>query len=284
MVQRIRVLTDSVADVPRDLLQRYQIRVLPVYLMLDGQTYLDDGGLEPDWFYQELARVQVPPTTAAPSPKEYVGAYEALAAEGAEEIIVLCAASTVSSLYDHAVLASQEFDGARVHVVDTLQVTMGMGWMVVEAAHLVAAGRPIAEVLSSLHAMRARTRVYGVLDSVDYLRRSGRVGWAASSVADLLQIRPVIAFEQGEAKLQGRVRLSRRGVRALVKLVGAVQPVSHVAILHSGVDDQLLDEFQTAIGALVPDLETPIISVGGIFATHVGPRCLGVALVRTASI
>ena len=207
MAHRVRGLTDSVADVPRDLLARYQIRVLPIYLMLNGHTYLDDGSIDQDWFYRELAHIESPPTTAAPSPEEYLAAFEALVAEGAEEIIVLTAASTVSSLYDHATLAAQRFSRAEVHVVDSLQVSMGIGWMAVEAARQVEQATPVTEIVDYLEAMRARTSVYGVLDSIEYLRRSGRVGWVQSFVAGFLQIRPLIAFERGEALLRGRVRL-----------------------------------------------------------------------------
>jgi DegV family protein with EDD domain len=280
MVQRVRVLTDSVADVPRSILARYRIGVLPAHLMLNGRAYLDDGTLDQDWFYHELTRVESRPTTAAPSPEEFIGAYEALVAEGAEEIIVLSAASTVSSLHDQAVWAARQFDRARVHVVDSLQVSMGMGWMVMEAARLVEEGTPVAEVVATLQAMRAQTSIYGVLDSVDYLRRSGRVGWVEGCMASLLQIRPVFAFEQGEVTLRSRVRLYRRGVHAIVDLVRAAQPLAHLAILHSRADAETIGNFRTELGALLPSLDIPVVDIGSVFATHVGPRCLGVALVR----
>jgi DegV family protein with EDD domain len=280
MPPQIRVLTDSVADVPRHLLTRYRIGVVPVYLVLNGHTYSDDGTLDQDWFYRELARIEARPSTAAPSPEEYLVAYGALAEAGAEEIIVLSASATVSSLYDHAVTAAHQFDRARVHVVDTQQVSMGMGWMVLEAARRVDEGASVAQVLDYLEAMRSRISVYGVLDSIDYLRRSGRVGWVASFVAGFLQIRPLIGFEQGEAQLRGRVRLYRRGIQALRQLIEAAQPLTHMAILHSGVDANMIEMFQTEVGRLLPSLEIPVVDVGSIFATHVGPRCLGVALVR----
>jgi DegV family protein with EDD domain len=280
MVHRVRVLTDSVADMPRDLLERYQIKVMPVYLMLNGHTHLDDGSLDQDWFYEELAHIEARPTTAAPSPEEYVAAFEALVAEGAEEIIVLTASSTVSSLYDHAVLAAQRFDRAKVYVVDSLQVSMGIGWMAVETARRLEEEMPVADIVDYLEAMRTRISVYGLLDSVEYLRRSGRVGWVASFVAGFFQIRPLIAFEQGEALLRGRVRLYRRGVHALLKLVGMGQSLSHMAILHSRADEEMVERVRSELGTLLPSLDIPVVDVGSIFATHVGPRCVGVALVR----
>jgi DegV family protein with EDD domain len=280
MAQRVRVLTDSVADVPHDVLVRYGIKILPVYLLLNGQSYLDDGTLDQDWFYRELSQLEARPTTAAPSPGEYLAAYDALADEGAEEIIVLSAASTVSSLHAHAVLAAQQFDRADVHVVDTLQVSMGMGWMVAEAARLADEGVPVTEVLGYLQLVRARTSIYGVIDSVDYLRRSGRIGWVTGCMAGLLQIRPLIAFDQGEARVRSRARLYRRGVQALLELVAAEQPLTHLAIIHSRADAKVIETFRAELGARLPSLEMPVVGVGSIFATHVGPRCLGVALVR----
>lgn len=280
MVRGVRILTDAVADVPRELVARYQIGILPVYVILNGQTYLDDGTLDRDWFYRELMCVESKPTTAAPAPDEYLAACEELVAEGAEDIIVLSAASSVSSLHQHALLAAQQFTGARVHVIDTLQVSMGEGWLVMETARLVEERLPVAKILERIEAMRARTSVYGVLDSIDYLRRSGRVNGIVGYMASLLKIRPLIAFEQGEARLQGKARAYGRSVQSLLDLVKEARPLHRLAILHSRADERMIDGFESELRASLPGFEIPVVDIGSVFATHVGPRCLGVALVR----
>jgi DegV family protein with EDD domain len=280
MARRVRVLTDSVADLPRAYRERYQIKVLPIYLMINGQTYLDDGSLDRDWFYRQLARVSQKPTTAAPAPQEFLAAYETLRDEGAEEIIALLTASSVSSLCDHARLAAQEVTGVRVHVIDTGQITMGLGWMVVAAARMLAEGVSVPEILETVRGMRARTRVLGVLDSIDYLRRSGRVGWVAGQMAGLLKIKPVIAFDQGEALMLQRVRTQWRAVQAMLERVRGAQPFESLAVLHSRVTEATLRRFQDELAGITGGLASvPVVDIGTIFATHVGPGCLGVALV-----
>lgn len=280
MSDRVRILTDSVADLPLSYVERYRVKVLPIYLMMRGRTFLDDGSLDRDWFYEQLARITEKPTTAAPAPREFLAAYEELRDEGAEDIVTLMTSSSVSSLYDHACIAAQGFSGARVHVVDTGQITMGLGWMVVAAARMVARGAGVPEVLDAVRGMRTRTRVLGVLDSIDYLRRSGRVGWVAGQMASLLKIKPVIAFDQGEALMLGRVRTYWRAIQAMLDRVRDAYPFESLAILHSRVADETIRRFYEELAGLASGLDIiPVVDIGAIFATHVGPGCLGVALV-----
>lgn len=279
MGQRVRILTDAVADLPEQYVERYGIKVLPVYLVLNGKTYLDDGRLDRDWFYRELSEVTSRPSTAAPAPEEFLAAYSELASEGAEEIIALVASSTISSLHDHASLAASRCEGARVHVIDTMQVSMGIGWMALEAARLLEEDMPVSQVLDTVRAMRPRTHIAGVLDSIDYLRRSGRVNWVASHMISLLRIRPLIGFERGEARLLGKVRTYWRGARSVIERVREAPTPRLLAILHSCADPETLERFRGELSTLMPDLTIPVVDIGGVFATHVGPRCLGVAWV-----
>lgn len=276
---RVRVLTDSVADLPQSFVDQFRIKVVPVYLMVDGQTYRDDGMLDRDRFYRQLSSAAKPPTTAAPAPREFYEAYDDLAADGAETIVALVTSSTVSSIYNHAQVAASSFDVASVHVVDTRQISMGLGWLVVEAAARLEAGEPVLEVLDRVSALRSRTRVLGLIDAIAYLRRSGRVGWVSGAFAELLRIKPLISFHQGEANLLGRVRTSARGVRALMSQIEAAGPVDRLSLLHARADAQVLGQAQDELAALFPSLDIPVIDIGAVFATHVGPRCVGVALI-----
>ena len=277
----MRILTDSAADLPQAYVTRFQIGVVPVHVSLNGKTRPDDDTLDLEWFYGELAHLRVPPTTAAPAPSEFARAYARLADEGAEEIIAILTASTLSSLHDHALIAAREFKETRVHVVDGTQVSMGLGWLVVRAAEFLGDGMPVPQVIDRVMSLRARTRVLGVIDSIDYLRRSGRVGWISTAVANLLSIKPLIVLEGGNVRQLGRVRTHRRGLQSVVLRVRSAFPLERLAILHSGASAasvaQLADEFS----ALLPWLEIPVVNVGPAFATHVGPGCVGVAFVMS---
>ncbi|MGC9348724.1 MAG: DegV family protein [Anaerolineae bacterium] len=284
---RVGILTDSVADLPRSLIERFQVRVVPAYLMLDGQSYPDDGTLDSEWFYDQLRTGKRQLTTAAPPPGEFLAAYQAMVAEGFEEIVALLTASRVSSLYHHARVAARAFgeeygSKVRLHLIDTQQVSMGMGWMVVCVGELIAQRVPADEIASRVRHMRDRTRIIGVLDSIDYLRRSGRVGWVAGKVASLLQIRPLIGFYRGEAQLLGRVRTYWRALRAMVERVREMVPLERLAILHSHATTEHIEQLQHWVSEMAPNLEVPIVDIGAVFATHVGPGCLGVALVAAS--
>lgn len=276
----VRVLTDSVADLPSALVDRFQIKVVPVSVLLDGRPHRDDKHLDREWFYDRLRYVTERPTTAAPAPRAFAEAYAELAAEGADEILALVTASTVSSIYDHATLAASSFGSLPVHVVDTTQITMGLGWLVVEAAQQLAGGAVVPEVVEAVSRLRERTHVFGLIDAVDYLRRSGRVSWISGAIAGLLKIKPLITFQQGGAELLGRVRTRARGGHALLSQVGTLRPLRRLALLHSRADLSWVGQIHQALAALVPDLDIPVIEVGPVFATHVGPGCLGVALIE----
>ena len=279
--RRVRILTDSAADVPQGYVTRFQLGVVPIHVSLNGETRLDDATLDRDWFYRELPQMRVPPTTAAPAPQEFARAYAQLVAEGAEEIIAIVTASTLSSLHDHALIAALEFSEARVHVVDGKQVSMGLGWLVVRAAELLADGVPVPQIIHQVMSLRARTRILGVIDSIDYLRRSGRVGWISSGVANLLSIKPLIVLERGEVRQLGRLRTHRRGLQSVVLQAKNAFPLERLAILHSGASAASVAQLEDEFSALLPKLEIPVVKVGPAFAAHVGPGCVGVASVMS---
>jgi len=281
MACRVRLLTDSAADLPQSYVDRYGIGVVPISVSLNGHTHVDDGTLDRSWFYRELVDTPAMPQTSAPSPQDFAQVYAGLVSEGAEEIVAITVAASVSSLHEHALLAARGFGGARVHVVDGMQISMGLGWLVICAAELASSGASAQEVVQYAIALRSRTRILGVIDAVDYLRRSGRVGWISSSVADLLMIKPLICFIEGQALQLGRVRTLKRGVQAMVGHARGLLPVERMAIIHSGAAPTLLAHLQETFAALLPDLKIPVLGVGPAFASHVGPGCVGVAVVES---
>jgi len=276
----VGLVTDSVSDLPSEVLSACGITVLPVYVMMNGKTYRDDGTLDRAWFYKQLEVGHPGPTTASPPPKEFLRVYRDLARQGVEEIVALFTASTVSSIHAYAVLAAQEFHDVPVHVLDTLQVSTGVGWLVMEMAERLAEGQAVATAIDHVLALRNHVQVMGVVRSIEFLHRSGRVGWLKSQIAGLLGIKPVIGFARGEAFLLKRVRTFGRGIEAVVAQVAQALPLRKLAILHSGVDQAAIARLQASVARCVGDLWCPVVEVGPVFASHVGPGCLGVALVR----
>lgn len=281
MPGRVRVVTDSVSDLPLAITQRLGIGVVPVYFSLNGQSYRDDGSVDRSWFFDQMAQSQALPQTAAPSIQDFLQVYQALRDEGAEQIVALFLDAGLSSLQDHARRAAEMLEDASVHILDTGQVTMGLGWLVVEAAEAAARGASVAEIRQLVARQRPRTFVVGVLASLDYLRRGGRIGWVKAHVGDLLNFKPLIGYHQGEARLLGRVRTSRRAVTWLVRWTEAAAPLKRLALLHTGHDRGRLAYLRQRLTSYVLDQDVQIVEAGPVFSTHVGPHAVGIAVVQT---
>ena len=282
MERRVRLITDSVADVPPDLVRQFGIDVIPIYLTIGDKIYREDGSFDREGFYWALSRCEGDLTTAAPPPQDFLRAYMALAEEGADVILGIFTADSVSSIYDHARIAASACSRARVYVVDSRQVSMGTGWLVIRAAEFLEQGMSITEILGALREMTGRTLVLGVLNSLDHLRRSGRISSLTQHVADLMKIKPLMAFEQGEAKLIARVRTYRRAIERVIEQVNVQKPLTRLALLHSRADDEIIARLYDSLSVFVGGGTLPVIDVGAVFATHMGPGGLGVAIVRAA--
>ncbi|MFP4346008.1 MAG: DegV family protein [Anaerolineales bacterium] len=279
---RIRIVTDSVADLPEELIQRWEIKRVPVYLNVDGRSYRDDGTLSHAWFYRQLIAGTPLMQTAAPAIGEFASCYRELVEEGAQEILGLFVASSLSSLAGHGRQAAEAFSAARVRVVESRQVSMGIGWQVIAAAEALAAGASMEDVVALVESLRERTYVFGVLDSLDHLLRSGRVNWTQARVAKVLRIKPVIAFYGGEAHLLGQVRTRRRALKWLFRRVEEAAPLERLALLHSHLDVAALEEVRILLEPLAPPAGMLTVEVGPVFGTHIGPGGVGVALVQSS--
>ncbi len=277
----IRIVTDGVVDLPHGWIARYNLKVVPVHVGFGAESFLHDGCSDHQWFYDRLTQTTVIPTTAAPSPYEFLKVYQQLAAEGAQDIIGLFAATGVSSIYNYARLAAQQLSSVRVHIIDTGQISMGMGWLSVMAAEAIEQGASAEDVIALVQSASARTRVMGVLDTVDHLRRGGRISWATARFVELLQIKPLICFELGQALLLGRVRTHRRALTRLVELVLEAAPFERLAVIHSQAPPELIAQIKDSLSVISPEPSIPVLEVGPVFGSHIGPRCLGVAYVRS---
>jgi DegV family protein with EDD domain len=276
----IRILTDCVSDIPKEYVDRYRIGILPLYLSLDDKQILDDGTLDREWFYEELNTIKSKPKTAVPSPQEFIRAYSSLVDQGAKDIIGLFASASISSILNHAILAAREFDRASIHLIDTKQISMGLGWLVISAAEALQTGCGVDEIIQLVREMRERTYVLGVLDSMDYLHRSGRVGWTAAYMGDILSIKPVISFYLGEAQLLRKARSRSKALNHIIHVIETKGSIERLSLLHSNAHPAIISRLETLLIPYVKNLDVPLISIGSVFASHVGPGCLGVAFIH----
>jgi DegV family protein with EDD domain len=278
-MQPVRIVTDSTCDVPAELAERLQITVVPAYVQMEGQSLRDREQISRAAFYQKLPHLSEVPTTATPPAHEFAVAFRELAGQ-AEEVVAILLSQSLSGMYNAAFLGAQEVPQLKVHLVDSRQLAMGLGWQVIVAAEAAAAGQPASEILARLEGLRPRIRILTMLDTLEYLRRSGRVAWAQAAAARLLRIKPLIEVHEGEVVLLGRVRTRRAALNRLVEMVESLGPLDRLAIVHTTADD--VGAFRDRLGAFFPEERMLVSHVGPVVGAHVGPNALGVAAVVAA--
>lgn len=273
----IRILTDSTCDIPPQIAEKLAVKVVPVYINIGSDSYLDGVELPRREFFINLPNYDSFPTTAAPASGTFTAAYQQLAQEGATDIISLHIAANLSNTYNAARLGAEDVQGAKVTLWDTRQLTMGSGLQVIAAAEAAAAGRSLDEILALLQDIRSRTRIYAVLDTLEFLRRSGRVGWAQFGLGTLLRIKPVIEVYESEVIMKDRVRTWNRATRRLIELVELQQPFERIAVLHAN-NIEGARRLQEQIAALFPPGEEPIfMEITPAIGSHIGPGAVGFA-------
>lgn len=273
---RIAIVTDSTADLPTELAEKYQIRIVPAILVIEGREYPDGVGITREAFYQDLPHMKAAPTTAAASSGSFEALYAQLLEEGYEHIVSIHAASKLSALHTAARIAADRFLG-RVDVVDSQSLSLGLGFQVLAAAEAAAEGAGLTEVLARVHSVQGRVRVVAMLDTMEYLRRSGRVSWAKANLGNLLQLKLFIDLKEGVVNRMGMARTRAAGISRLVSFLQELGPLERLAVLHTNAEREarkLLDALPR-LGNTLP----LVINVTTLIGTHVGPRGLGFAAV-----
>lgn len=274
------IMTDSTCDLPAEWIRQHDIRVVPTYVQFGQESLADDGiELTREAFYQRLVTSAILPTTAAPPPGQALAVLKQ-ALEDADHVVAISAPAALSGIYNTFRLAAAQTDPQRVTLIDSQMVTMGLGWQVLEAAEMAARDAAPADIRARLLAMQPHSDVYAALDTFEYLRRSGRVGWAAALIGSLLQVKPLIRLHDSVVSAQGRVRTHDRAFAALVALVEEAAPLERLAVLHTS-NPQGAQHLLDALSDLRPaNSPVPIVEVTPVIGVHVGPNGLGVAIVR----
>lgn len=273
---RIRIAADSVCDLPAKLVDLLDVSIIPTYVNIGGESIPDDGAsLDRARFFRDLPSMASLPTTAAPSPGDAEAFYQAILDDGAEHIVSIHVPEKLSGTLNAMRLGAQSVGETRVTLVDSLQLTFGIGFQVWAAAELAAQGAALETILDAIERVRLHTRVYAIIDTMEYLRRSGRVNALVASVGGLLKVKPIVRVNEGEVSSIGRTRTWSRAVQRLRALTLEQTPIDRLAILHisniAGAENFLED-----IGELAPS-DTLVIETSPTLGAHIGPGSIGVA-------
>jgi DegV family protein with EDD domain len=256
---------------------------VPLKICFGDEELVDRVDLTPAEFWARCATSAVLPSTAAPAPGAFEEVFRAAAAAGAPGVVCVMLSSKLSATGESAQAAARAVaDVVPVRVVDSLSVTLGLGMIAVESARRAAAGAALDEVVALAEDMAARTKVFGSLDTLEYLKKGGRIGAAQALLGSILSIKPVIEVVDGKVEPGPKQRTRARSLRWLADQVVAVPGAEHLAVLHGDAPD--VEALVALLAPHFPRERIVIGQLGAVVGAHTGPRTIGVAFQAPSSI
>lgn len=276
-MEKIALVTDSTADIPENLVRQNHLFVVPNLIEVDGRSFQDGTELSREEFYRRLPFMKIPPTTGTASSGAYQSIYQRIFQSGVDRIISLHAASRLTGIMNISATAAREF-GGRVIVQDSEYLSMGLGFQVLAAAEAIARHVSLPDILEVIQDVRRRVRVVAMLDTLEYVRRSGRVSWTKARIGNLLQVKSFVEVRAGGKVFSlGEAHTRSKGIARLLEILKSMGGLERLAVLHTNAENdarKLLDLIAPTLSA-----EPLIVNVTNVIGAHVGPNGLGFAVV-----
>ncbi|MBN1579666.1 MAG: DegV family protein [Anaerolineae bacterium] len=270
----IKIVTDSTCDLPPSLIQQYDITVVPLYINFADKSYRDGVDLSRQQFYEKLPESPVQPTTSVPGIGAFMEAYQALIANGADQIVSIHIAAKLSNTVNIARLAAEAMDDVAITVIDSHQLTVGTGLQVLEAARLADEGKTVSDIVAAIQDTRPRLYTFAALDTLTYLRRSGRLSNFQAILGSLLDLKPLLSMNHNEINMD-KVRTQKRAMDWLVKFFVGLGALEQVVLIHTNAPARLQTLWQR-VEHLVPHIPSPIaVDVTPVLGAHLGPGVVG---------
>lgn len=275
----IKIITDSASDITQEEANKLGINVIPLQVRFDEEEYLDGINLSSKEFYDKLIEQDTLPKTSQVTPFRYQEEFERLTKNG-DSLIVITLSSKLSNTYNSAVLASYDFMD-KVYVVDSLNATAGERVLALYAKRLIDKGLDIKDIVEKLNSVKSKIKLLAIVDTLEYLKKGGRISKATAFAGELFNIKPVISLIDGEVKLVGKARGSRKANNLLHELIeksGGIDFSMPYTTLYSGLSDAMLKKYIEDEKELWEGntKDVPIQTVGSTIGTHVGPGAIGV--------
>jgi len=274
----VRIVTDSACDLPESVCTELGIEVVPLTIRFGDREFVDRKELSTDAFWRELQASSVLPETAAPSVGAFEETFRRLSDEGADAIVCINLSGRLSATMQSAQVAAKALDGEKpIEIIDSLSASMGIGNLALHAARRAREGAGITTIVQEVLDQRDRQHVFATLDTLEYLRKGGRIGGAQAMLGSMLSVKPLIQVADGVVEPAGKVRTRSKALKALVDQVPAGK-VELMSVLHGQAPD--LDEFLEMLRPAVPDAEVVVGTIGPVVGVHTGPRVIGVAWIQ----
>ncbi len=274
----IRIVTDSTCDLPPETTTGLGVTVVPLYINVGTESFLDGIDMSRQEFYERLPSFVEHPQTASPGPEMFRETYEQLAGEGADEILSIHISANLSGTLNTAQLGADATQGVPVTVFDSGQLSVGTGFLVETAAALASAGSSVVEIVDTLTEKTRRTHLFAALDTLEFLQRSGRMNWAVSKIGGLLRIKPLLTMHDGDAGVL-KARTSKGAMQRLLDMLGELAPLEDLALVHTNAPDKIAELRERARHLFPGDSEPLEAEVTPVIGAHIGPGAVGFACV-----
>jgi len=271
----IRIVTDSSCDLPQNVADALGIVIVPLSIRFGDDEYIDRTTITTDRFWQLCSSSKELPQTAAPSPGQFQEAFRGLKGQGATGIVVISLSSSLSFTMQSAVNAAKEVQGEiDVRVVDSRNASLGVGLIAVECAERARSGASIDDIEQLANSLVPRTHVFGALDTLENLRKGGRIGGAKAMLGTALSVKPLIEVRNGEVEEAGKQRTRGKALAALIETLRNAGTVERLGVLHAQCPD--IDDFVDKVRDVYPG-DITIADIGAVIGTHAGQGTIGVA-------
>ena len=275
----IRVVTDSACDLPSALTEERSVAVVPLTIRFGTEELVDRDELSSKEFWDRVITGPHMPETAAPAPGAFQEAFLEAHRGGASAVVCITISSRLSATWQAASTAAETVaDRIPVRVVDSLSATLGEGLLVQAALDMIDEGRSLDDVVATVEDMKLRTHVYGVFESLDYLRRGGRIGGAAHLVGSLLSIKPVIVVRDGVVEVESKQRTRARSLQYLAAKAIDAGPLDRLAVADGAAAD--IDQVITLLHRAEVAHDMVLGDLGPVVGSHTGPGAVGVCFTR----
>lgn len=278
----IRIITDSVSDLPESIIRQYKIEVLPLMVNFEDGTYKDGVDLTAERFFEKLKHSKKLPTTSQVNPGEFISSFEKVIAEGDEAIVILMS-SKMSGTYSAATTAVEYLNTSAISVVDSKAISFGYGLLVIEAARMVERGENRQQVVTSIEKAADRLVNLFIVDTLEYLQKGGRLSAGEAMIGNLLNIKPIITIDDGKLKSIDKVRGRKKAYKWLVDYLsqqtyGIEELV--VGFYHAEEQEDLKEMVDIVCSQVGQPKEILYSHVGTVVGTHSGPGCLAMSFIR----
>lgn len=274
----IRIIADSVSDIPNDYQEKYQIEILPLMVNFEEESYRDGVDLQPEEFFLKLKQATKLPTTSQVNPGTFIEAFERVITSGDEAVVILMS-SDMSGTYNAAVSAVDYLGTDKISVIDSRAISFGYGLLVIEAARMALAGASRLEIVTAINDQVPKMVNLFIVDTLEYLQKGGRLSASEAFIGNLLSIKPIITIEEGKLKSLDKVRGRKKAVKWILDYLEREQidlSDKTIGFFHAD-DSKHMEEFMQEILQKHTPKEIICSTVGTVVGTHSGPGCVAIS-------